>query len=41
MAAIKAHWFALFLHPKPTYAIGEAATLLEMDWRDLRARLRG
>jgi hypothetical protein len=26
----------LFLHPKPTYAIGEAATLLEMDWRDLR-----
>jgi hypothetical protein len=21
----------LFLHPKPTYAIAEAATLLEMD----------
>ena len=26
----------VFLHPKPTYAIGEAATLLEMDWRELR-----
>ncbi|HEY0141323.1 MAG TPA: hypothetical protein VGF48_10530 [Thermoanaerobaculia bacterium] len=30
------HIRTLFLHPKPTYAIGEAATLLEMDWRDLR-----
>lgn len=31
-----AHIRTLFLHPKPTYAIGDAATLLEMDWRDLR-----
>jgi hypothetical protein len=31
------HIRTLFLHPKPTYAIGEAATLLEMDWRDLRS----
>lgn len=30
------HIRTLFLHPKPTYAIGEAASLLEMDWRDLR-----
>jgi hypothetical protein len=30
------HIRTLFLHPKPTYAIGEAATLLEMDWRELR-----
>jgi hypothetical protein len=26
----------LFLDPKPTYTIAEAATLLEMDWRDPR-----
>ena len=30
------HIRTLFLHPKPTYTLGEAATLLEMDWRDLR-----
>jgi hypothetical protein len=30
------HIRTLFLHPKSTYAIGEAAALLEMDWRDLR-----
>jgi len=30
------HIRTLFLHPKPTYAIGEAATLLAMDWRELR-----
>jgi hypothetical protein len=27
----------LFLHPKPTYSLAETATLLDMDWRDLRA----
>lgn len=30
------HIRTLFLHPKPTYTTGEATTLLEMDWRDLR-----
>jgi hypothetical protein len=30
----------LFLHPKPTYAIGEAATLLEMEWGDLRGWMK-
>ncbi|HEX7154392.1 MAG TPA: hypothetical protein VF618_23100 [Thermoanaerobaculia bacterium] len=30
------HIRTLFLHPKPAYAIGEAAMLLEMDWRELR-----
>ncbi len=30
------HIRTLVLHPQPSYAIGEAATLLEMDWRDLR-----
>jgi hypothetical protein len=30
------HIRTLFLHPKPTYAIGEAATMLEIDQRDLR-----
>ncbi|MEA2488283.1 MAG: hypothetical protein QOH21_75 [Acidobacteriota bacterium] len=29
----------LFLHPQLTYAIGEAASLLEMDGRELRARM--
>ena len=28
---------SLFLHPRPTYSIAEAATLLGMEWRDLRA----
>jgi hypothetical protein len=27
---------SLFLHPRPTYPIGEAATLLGMGWRDVR-----
>jgi hypothetical protein len=27
----------LFLHPRPTYPIAEAATLLGMTWRDVRA----
>ncbi len=27
---------ALFLQPKQTYSLGEAATLLGMDWRDMR-----
>jgi hypothetical protein len=27
---------SLFLHPRPTYSIAEAAALLDMDWRDLR-----
>ncbi|HYO74859.1 MAG TPA: hypothetical protein VE010_00235 [Thermoanaerobaculia bacterium] len=36
MTPTPTHIRTLFLHPKPTYAIGEAATLLEMDWRDLR-----
>jgi hypothetical protein len=36
MTTTPTHIRTLFLHPKPTYAIGEAATLLEMDWRDLR-----
>lgn len=36
MTTTPLHIRTLFLHPKPTYAIGEAATLLEMDWRDLR-----
>jgi hypothetical protein len=36
MTTTTTHIRTLFLHPKPTYAIGEAATLLEMDWRDLR-----
>jgi hypothetical protein len=36
MTTTPTHLRTLFLHPKPTYAIGEAATLLEMDWRDLR-----
>jgi hypothetical protein len=36
MTTTRTHIRALFLHPKPTYAIGEAATLLEMDWRELR-----
>ncbi len=26
----------LFLHPRPTYPIAEAAALLGMDWRDVR-----
>lgn len=26
----------LFLHPKPTYPVSDAATLLGMDWRDVR-----
>ena len=30
------HIRTLFLHPKPTYTIGEAAALLEMEWRELR-----
>jgi hypothetical protein len=30
---------ALFLHPAPTYSLAETATLLDMDWRDLRAWL--
>jgi hypothetical protein len=30
------HIRALFLHPKPTYAVDEAAALLEMDEDDLR-----
>lgn len=28
---------SLFLEPKPTYPIAEAATLLGMDWRDVRS----
>jgi hypothetical protein len=36
MTTTTTHIRTLFLYPKPTYAIGEAATLLEMDWRDLR-----
>jgi hypothetical protein len=28
---------SLFLHPHPTYPLSEAATLLGMDWRDVRA----
>lgn len=28
---------SLFLEPKPAYPIAEAATLLGMDWRDVRA----
>jgi hypothetical protein len=36
MTTAATHIRTLFLHPKHTYAIGEAATLLEMDWRDLR-----
>jgi len=28
---------SLFLHPRPTYPIAEAAILLGMDWRDVRA----
>jgi hypothetical protein len=36
MNTTAAHIRTLFLHPKPTYAIGEAATLLGIDWRDLR-----
>lgn len=36
MTTTPTHIRTLFLHPSPTYAIGEAATLLEMDWRDLR-----
>jgi hypothetical protein len=31
------HIRSLFLHPRPTYTIPVAATLLEMDWRDVRA----
>jgi hypothetical protein len=27
---------SLFLHPRPTYPIAEAAALLGMDWRDVR-----
>ncbi len=27
---------SLFLHPRPTYSIAEAATLLGMEWRDVR-----
>jgi len=27
----------LFLHPRPTYAISDAAALLGMEWRDVRA----
>lgn len=26
----------LFLHPRPTYAIADAATVLGMDWREVR-----
>ncbi len=35
MTTTPTHIRTLFLHPKPTYAIGEAATLLEMDAREL------
>jgi hypothetical protein len=28
---------SLFLHPRPTYPLPEAATLLGMDWREVRA----
>ncbi|HYK02919.1 MAG TPA: hypothetical protein VE974_14255 [Thermoanaerobaculia bacterium] len=27
----------LFLHPRPTYSIAEAAALLDLSWRDVRA----
>jgi hypothetical protein len=27
---------SLFLHPRPTYPLAEAATLLGMDWREVR-----
>jgi hypothetical protein len=36
MTVTTTHIRTLLLHPKPIYAIGEAATLLEMDWRELR-----
>lgn len=29
----------LFLHPQPAYPIAEAASVLGMDWRDMRAWL--
>jgi hypothetical protein len=35
------HIRALFLEPKRTYSLGEAATLLGMDWRELRGWGRG
>jgi hypothetical protein len=28
---------SLFLHPRPTYPIAEAASLLGMDWREVRS----
>ena len=31
------HVRSLFLHPRPTYSIAEAAKLLGMNWRDVRA----
>src|ERR1700682_2509805 len=36
MAPSTEHIRALFLQPKQTYSLGEAATLLGMDWRDVR-----
>jgi hypothetical protein len=32
-----AHIRSLFLEPRPTYPIAEAASLLGMDWRDVRS----
>jgi hypothetical protein len=36
MTTSPTHIRTLFLHPKPTYAVSEAAALLEMDEGDLR-----
>jgi hypothetical protein len=36
MTITTSHIRSLFLHPKATYTVREAATLLEMEWRELR-----